>query len=232
MADEDTQGAEDAAHVTVAAVQDITVAADALQQAEAEESQEGAIWEPADLDILCGRGAAVNSHQGNKQFRALCFARKPEFDASNPVAKRRISNEIVKATLANGSRFLKRGKQDKGPWFEMPYEKALHKAAQVMRDHRRPDRIAVRDDPNKKARINRATATPMDEVPPAPTEPLAPIVDLPPGVEQNDVLCGRGAFINLHPGTYILWPNNCKAYHTPGDLSHPPSSLFDPPCFR
>jgi hypothetical protein len=35
------------------------------------------VSEPASADVLCGRGAAVNAHTGNKRFRALCFSRKP-----------------------------------------------------------------------------------------------------------------------------------------------------------
>jgi hypothetical protein len=41
--------------------------------------------EPARMDVLCGRGAAVNAHEGNKRFRALCFSRKPEVRQGLPV---------------------------------------------------------------------------------------------------------------------------------------------------
>ena len=76
--------------------------------AEAEETGP-AVWEPKDQDVLSGRGASVNAHAGNKKFRALCFSRKPEFEAGNHAAKRRIATEIVTATANNGeSRFLKK----------------------------------------------------------------------------------------------------------------------------
>jgi hypothetical protein len=96
-----------------------------------EEDTANAIWEPAHPDVLSGRGASVNAHKGNKKFRALCFARKPEFEAGNHAAKRRIATEIVNATFDHGNaRFLKK-KNDKGPWYEMTKEQAILKACQV-----------------------------------------------------------------------------------------------------
>mmetsp|Transcript_1959 Transcript_1959/g.5197 ORF Transcript_1959/g.5197 Transcript_1959/m.5197 type:complete len:999 (-) Transcript_1959:966-3962(-) len=66
----------------------------------------------AEMDVLSGRGAAVNNHPGNKKFRALCFVRKAHFDLGNHAAKRRLATEIVEL-LQSGrdhppSRFLKR----------------------------------------------------------------------------------------------------------------------------
>jgi hypothetical protein len=67
---------------TAAAAADILnddgcVAADKEDPEASVEEGEGATWEPAESDVLSGRGASVNAHQGNKKFRALCFARKP-----------------------------------------------------------------------------------------------------------------------------------------------------------
>jgi uncharacterized protein (UPF0303 family) len=78
------------------------------------------------------------------KFRVLCFNRKAEFEAGNHAAKRRIATEIVDATKALNGRFLKK-KQDKGPWFEQSFERAILKACQVMRDFQRPDRVALRE---------------------------------------------------------------------------------------
>jgi hypothetical protein len=163
--------------------------------------EEGAIWEPASTDVLSGRGASVNAHPGNKKFRALCFSRKAMFDAANHAAKRRISTEIWTACVENyGSRFLKK-RQDKGPWYEQGAEQAQLKAAQVMRDYRRPDRLVQREllaAAGKKR--NRATATPMDDVP-IPPPPEEPIVENPEGVHEHDVLCGRGAVSHTENAT-------------------------------
>ena len=84
------------------------------------------------------------SSRGNTKFRALCFSRKPEFEAGNHAVKRRIAAEIVNVTKALPGRFLKR-RNDKGPWYEISSEKAILKACQVMRDFQRPDRLALRE---------------------------------------------------------------------------------------
>jgi hypothetical protein len=103
------------------------------------EDDAAAIWESAEADVLSGRGAFVNAHGGNKKFRALCFVRKPEFDAGNHAAKRRIATDIVTSTTAGvHARFLKKKKVDKGAWFEMNLDQAILKACQVMRDYKRP----------------------------------------------------------------------------------------------
>jgi len=117
----------------------------------------------------------VNAHRGNQHFRSLCFSRKPAFDAANHAGKRRIAKEIVAHTISTwGSRFLKMGKE-KGTYYEMNSEQAIHKACQVMRDHRRPDR-AERDakaaESKKKKGKDRAPVTPVDlaVLPPPPAE--------------------------------------------------------------
>jgi hypothetical protein len=110
----------------------------------AEEELGEPILDPSEHDVLNGRGASVNAHRGNTKFRALCFARKPEFEAGNHAAKRRVATEIVSVTKALPGRFLKR-KQDKGPWYELSTEKSILKACQVMRDFQRPDRLALRE---------------------------------------------------------------------------------------
>jgi hypothetical protein len=158
----------------------------------------------------------VNAHPGNKKFRALCFSRKQLFEAGNHAAKRRIAMEIVQAAVTDfGARFLKR-KEDKGPWYEMNEEQALLKACQVMRDHKRPDRLAQREmmAAHGKKR-NRATSTPMDDVPVVPV-PEEQIAENPFGVHDHDILCGRGAFVNGHIGNARL-----------RDLAHARKKPFD-----
>ena len=139
------------------------------QAGEEPEDDAEAIWEPAEPDVLSGRGASVNAHGGNKKFRALCFCRKPEFDAGNHAAKRRIATEIVTATTSGThARFLKKKKGDKGAWFEMNLDQAILKACQVMRDYKRPDRLAIREmmAQNGSARKRQRTqeSTPMIDI--------------------------------------------------------------------
>jgi hypothetical protein len=131
------------------------------------------IWELNDMDVLSGRGASVNNHPGNKKFRALCFVRKPLFDAGNHAAKRRIATEIVSIMMrpteegVNPSRFLKK-RSDKGPYFAMTEEQAIMKAQQVMRDYKRPDRIAIREALEQSGQVRKrarsTVSTPLDEV--------------------------------------------------------------------
>lgn len=98
----------------------------------------------------------------------------------------------------------------------MNEEQALLKACQVMRDHKRPDRLAQREmmAAHGKKR-NRATSTPMDDVPVVPV-PEEPIVENPFGVHDHDILCGRGAFVNGHIGNARL-----------RDLAHARKKPFD-----
>jgi hypothetical protein len=57
--------------------EDDRAAADVVLPQEQKPGVVGGISEPATMDVLCGRGAGVNAHLGNKRFRALCFSRKP-----------------------------------------------------------------------------------------------------------------------------------------------------------
>lgn len=149
----------------------------------------------------------LHCQQGNKKFRALCFARKPEFEAGNHAAKRRIATEIVNAVLNDGeARFLKR-KNEKGPWLELTKEQAILKACQVMRDYKRPDRLALREmlaqNGQARKRSRQVESTPMLDIP-VPSGPLEPIIENPFGVHDHDILCGRGAFVNGHIGNQRL----------------------------
>lgn len=164
--------------------------------------EEGGIETAAEMDVLNGRGAYVNAHKGNQEFRAMCFRRKPEFDAGNHAVKRRIATEIVAIMMdEKKGRFLKK-KDDKGPWFEQTREKAILKACQVMRDFRRPDRMARRAaaSANARKRQRHTESTPGASEVVLPAVPMAPIIENPFGVHSHDVLSGRGAYVNGHVG--------------------------------
>lgn len=104
-----------------------------------------------DHDVLSGRGAFVNGHIGNENFRKLCAERKAQFDAANYSEKRTLATEVVNITRNKDppGRFLKRAPKKEGAlteggveseWEELSMDKAIHKACQVMRDLDRPDR--------------------------------------------------------------------------------------------
>ena len=170
------------------------------------------------LSLHPGRGANLNSHAGNQKFRALCFSRKHECDSANAVTKRRIATEIVDFTMATyGSRFFKkmRSTKDKGEdtstWTRMTREQAILKASQVMRDYKRPDRVAERARTGRKRNVSCMTpvsdalfvcqglnisyspraSRQMEDVPTFPTHQAR--ADIDDGVHEHDVLSGRGA---------------------------------------
>mmetsp|Transcript_16936 Transcript_16936/g.30647 ORF Transcript_16936/g.30647 Transcript_16936/m.30647 type:complete len:207 (-) Transcript_16936:71-691(-) len=111
---------------------------------------------PTQNDVLLGRGAFINEHDGNRRFRSFALERKLQFDTATPASRRIISREIVTLTreLHPPGRFLKRspfaqqgpillsdGKSYRlpprgleGPWEEVSDEKACAKATQVLRD--------------------------------------------------------------------------------------------------
>ena len=106
---------------------------------------------PTHNDVIIGRGAFINSHIGNIQFRAFCSERKERFDSSSPAEKRAFASEVcdlVKQLIPPG-RFLKRDQHAvptgdgnyrlpprglEGPWEEVDDDKALVKTIQVLRD--------------------------------------------------------------------------------------------------
>lgn len=110
-------------------------------------------------DVLCGRGAFVNGHEGNQKLRALALERKARFDAANYQEKRVLAEEIVEQIQSQlGGRFLKRPStensttepypvvvppsRDDAGWVQLNKVKSIHKACQVMRDMDRVDRRA------------------------------------------------------------------------------------------
>lgn len=176
---------------------------------ERSEEEAKTVAHPAKMDVLWGRGAAVNAHEGNKKFRALCFLRKMDFENGSIPARKRIATEVVEVFLQTyESRFLRKGGKDE-PWFLMTKHEAIKKAAQVIRDYKRPDRIDLHSVTGKR---RRATATPMDNLPStffwptndAPVSEQQVLSDNPVGVHDHDILSGRGAFVNAHAGNVRL----------------------------
>lgn len=108
---------------------------------------------PTNNDIIIGRGAFINRHQGNIQFRSLCYERKERFDSSLPAGKQACALEIVELVKSLGGRFLIRDPRAlqepvpigdgsyrlpprglEGPWEEVTNMKACSKTIQVLRD--------------------------------------------------------------------------------------------------
>lgn len=68
--------------------------------------------------------------------------------------------------FAGEARFLKR-KSEKGPWTILSKDAAILKACQVMRDYKRPDRIAQRQmmaaNGQVRKRVRQVESTPLPE---------------------------------------------------------------------
>lgn len=117
---------------------------------------------PTQNDIIIGRGAFINSHIGNIQFRVFCAERKGRFDSSSPAEKRTCALEVIDLVkqLNPPGRFLKRDPRAlhqavptgdgnyqlpprglEGPWEEVSADKACAKTVQVLRD------LKMRDEP-------------------------------------------------------------------------------------
>ena len=99
-----------------------------------------------DHDVICGRGAYVNSHPGNKRLRQMAIEKKQVFENGTFTEKTALAADIVSQIkgLQPPGRFLKKADSGKGQefrkglageWEELSDDKAIHKACQVMRTY-------------------------------------------------------------------------------------------------
>lgn len=85
-------------------------------------------------DVLLGRGASTNKHEGNVQFRALAAQLRPDYMATtSKIVKRQVCQRLVTMMKMNGARFLK--KQANGVnYFVVLDDIALNKSSQALRE--------------------------------------------------------------------------------------------------
>mmetsp|Transcript_20270 Transcript_20270/g.33139 ORF Transcript_20270/g.33139 Transcript_20270/m.33139 type:complete len:195 (+) Transcript_20270:114-698(+) len=100
----------------------------------------GAIRVPEPMDVLSGRGGAVNSHEGNRRFRELVNHMKAEYlkETTQKNQKTQIAANIV-WTIRNSQslgpgRFLKQD-QETGMWYEIGDKAAFRKTGQALREN-------------------------------------------------------------------------------------------------
>lgn len=100
--------------------------------------------DPADGDVLFGRGGFTNNHPGNVRFRqrALELRQWYELPATSKEEKFRLSDVLVESVKCDGHRFLERGED--GLWHEVIGNGARKKASQALREHVRGTRRAER----------------------------------------------------------------------------------------
>lgn len=103
-----------------------------------------------DRDVLFGKGAHGNHHDGNKKWKKIVSNRVEEYQtASNNDEKKEICAEIVSQWRQGGGRFLDR-KNNPGKWYDIGDGIAASKTAQRFRDQ-----ISQ----NKRAKKNKEEAT-------------------------------------------------------------------------
>jgi hypothetical protein len=86
-------------------------------------------------DVLFGRGGVSNTHIGNCRVRKLIAQAQPEYLAARKKDKILIAQRIVKATQANGGRFLMRSSANgSDQWVEVCNARAIAKASQGLRE--------------------------------------------------------------------------------------------------
>ena len=92
--------------------------------------------QPICNDVLCGRGAKINHHEGNIQFRAFVDMRKERYTkAKTKSEKALISREIIDCitSLDPPGRFLNKDKES-GAWYVEKKDNALKKTSQALRE--------------------------------------------------------------------------------------------------
>jgi len=90
------------------------------------------VAEPADGDVLCGRGGFTNKHPGNIRFREKALEFRPWYEESSKEKKQEIANLLVESVGNEGYRFL--GKSEDGLWHEMIGNGPHYKASQSLRE--------------------------------------------------------------------------------------------------
>jgi len=97
----------------------------------ARQLNETIVVEPADNDVLCGRGGFTNNHPGNVRFREKALEFRPWYEQSSKEEKQRIADLLVESVKSQGHRFLGRG--GGGLWHEV-VRGAHRKASQALRE--------------------------------------------------------------------------------------------------
>lgn len=107
----------------------------------------------SDVDVLCGRGAAVNRHKGNIFFRNLVALKRDKYKGTeSKKLKNLISRGIVQKVLDNGGRFLKKKEVVYTPsnmidhdsahvWYDVGIGKAIEKTSQALRETDQPTKL-------------------------------------------------------------------------------------------
>jgi hypothetical protein len=94
------------------------------------------ITEPSSSDVLCGRGMAIRSWEGNQKYIKLINDLREDYENAKKGHKMDVVKRVLDAVQNETGRFL----QKKGEfWVEIEEEKAAFKTSQAFRDLRVED---------------------------------------------------------------------------------------------
>ena len=96
----------------------------------------GAIEEPHDHDLICGRGGKVNAHPGNRRFRSWVNDRKEAYTRAQAKGeKNAIAQSILEALFSQNppGRVLQFDEKN-GMYTEVSFKKAMSKTTQALRE--------------------------------------------------------------------------------------------------
>jgi hypothetical protein len=104
-----------------------------ISKKKTQRQQQQGIENPADMDVLSGRGSSVNYHPGNQIYRELVHEHKGAYVACAKAQKSGFAQLIVAEMRKQGSRFLSYNDQTM-LWEEVEDKKAHLKAQQALRE--------------------------------------------------------------------------------------------------
>ena len=137
------------------------------------ELDESVAIDPADDDVLFGRGGFTNSHPGNIKYRAKALELRPRYEASlSKEEKYEISILLIDSVVAEGGRFLEKGKD--GLWHEVLYNGARKKASQQLRERLKGTRTKTQA--SEKRCVNQSSTQ----------QDISDIVEC-----EDDIFCGQ-----------------------------------------
>lgn len=108
---------------------------------------------PADLDVLCGRGRGFFDHPGNRRMLSIISKYKPDYQTAPKIEKSTITQQVLKIILnpeeGHQPRFLKRlGNGKDASWYELCEKEVHKKVAHTLREHKiiKVARSTINDD--------------------------------------------------------------------------------------
>ena len=92
------------------------------------------VRKPEKHDVLCGRGGATNSHQGNVRYRTLVQAHQNEYLHAAKSEKKEVARSIVSIIRSSGGGFLRKCDDGRVGWVDIGCKKAREKVSQALRE--------------------------------------------------------------------------------------------------